>query len=267
VVVGRAATEQFVVPCIESALNDDEEQVVNEALACLSILISTSLLTRTSLLGTEAQPATAHADGRPIREKQGVIKKSATLLLHPVDTVRQNAASFIFFCWRHLGKTDTHAFASRILQPYLQYNPSFETLQHFISCLKAPTTSLGSTNSKAASSAASSSINSEVEFSVKLARTLIVPSQWLNEPTLPSLPLWYESLQRVARENPNLSDPYFSLGIRAFEQVYGINVPVPSTSPNQQMITSWIGDENLLQVAKDASKVTSLLSGPQVRKC
>jgi phosphoinositide-3-kinase regulatory subunit 4 len=217
VVVGRAATEQFVVPCIESALNDNEEQVVIEALACLTTLISTSLLTRTSLMGTEAQPASLHSDGRPRREKQGVIRKSAALLLHPLDSVRQNAACFIHFCWNHLSDTDTNAFAAQILQPYLQYNPSFESVHHLVSCLKAPTMSLDHASSKEAK-ASSIAIDGEIEYSLKLARSLSVPSQWFNEAALPVLPTWYETLQRAYETNPSLTDPYFSLGIKAFEQ-------------------------------------------------
>lgn len=218
VVVGRAATEQFVVPCIESALSDDQEQVVNEALTCLTSLISTALLTRTSLLGTEAQPASSQSDGRPRREKPGVIKKSAALLLHPLDSVRHNAASFICFCWNRLGETDTLAFASEILQPYLQYNPSFETVQQLVSCLRAPITNIDSANIKRVTRVPPTNINAEIEYSIKLARSLAVPSQWFNDTSLPPLPIWYESLQRVAQTDSNLSDPYFSLGIKAFEQ-------------------------------------------------
>ena len=218
VVVGRAATEQFVVPCIESALNDDEEQVVIEALACLTTLISASLLTRASLLGSEASPASNYTDGRPRREKQGVIKKSASLLLHPNDTIRRNTASFIFYCWKHLGPTDTHAFTSKILLPYLQYNPSFESLGHLISCLKAPTTILDTVGDKSKSQMTQININGELEFSAKLARSLSVPSQWLNEPTSLSIPMWYEALQRLTLSNPQLVDPYFSLGIKAVGQ-------------------------------------------------
>lgn len=288
VVVGRAATEQFVVPCIESALNDDEEQVVNEALVCLTTLISTTLLTRTSLMGTEAQPASLHTDGRPRREKQGVIRKSAALLLHPLDSVRQNAACFIYFCWNHLSDTDTNAFAAQILQPYLQYNPSFESVHHLVSCLKAPTMSLDHASSKSAKTS-SIIIDGEIEYSLKLARSLSVPSQWFNEAALPSLPSWYETLQNAHGTNPSLTDPYFSLGIKAFEQgenlgalptirvidesallliyislVYGISVPFASKPPNQHVITSWIGDINLPKTANEESNVNDLLSRPEV---
>lgn len=216
VVVGRAATEQFVVPCIESALNDDEEQVVNEALVCLSTLISSSLLTRTSLLGSVVSPLSNHSDERPKREKQGVIKKAAALLLHPSETVRRNTAAFIFFCFQQLGETDVHAFASLILYPYLQYNPSFESVKHLLSCLKAPTTTLGPTG--VMTSLKASNINVEIEFTQKVARSLYVPSQWFAEHNCPCLPTWYESLRRVAQMDPVLNEPHFSLGIRAIEQ-------------------------------------------------
>jgi phosphoinositide-3-kinase regulatory subunit 4 len=214
VAVGRAATEQFVVPCIESALNDDEEQVVNEALACMSTLISTSLLSRTTLLGTEATQS-SHRDGRPRREKEGVIKKTATLLFHPLDAVRKNAASFIYMCWKDLGETDVHGLASQMLQPYLRYSPSLESLHQFLACLKISDTTLGHKSSPIKHHLRTSNINTEIEFSVKLARILSVPSQWFKDAFIPP---WYESLNAAASANSTLSDPSISLGIRALEQ-------------------------------------------------
>ena len=288
VVVGRAATEQFVVPCIESALNDDEEQVVVAALACLTTLISASLLSRASLLGSEASPASHYTDGRPRREKPGVIKKSAALLLHPKDSIRRSTASFIFYCWKHLGPIDTHAFTSKILLPYLQYNPSFESLEHLISCLKAPTTSPGPAGEKSKSEMTTMDINGEIEFSVKLARSFSVPSQWLNEPTSPSMPIWYESLQRLALSNSQVIDPCFSLGLKAVGQgesycffmdslflidlnsfmprcvVYGINIPFSSQPTNQQLVTSWLKDKDLASISKDDAELKTFLSRPEV---
>ena len=50
-IVGRAATEHFVLPCLESGLVDGEEQVVAAAVRCLAELIELGLLSRTVLLG------------------------------------------------------------------------------------------------------------------------------------------------------------------------------------------------------------------------
>ena len=62
------------------------------------------------------------------------------------------------------------------------------------------------------------SIDTEVDFSLKMARSLSVPSQWFSEPTSLFIPTWYEFLQRMAQTTSKMCDPCFSLGIEAFEQ-------------------------------------------------
>jgi phosphoinositide-3-kinase regulatory subunit 4 len=51
-IIGRAATEHFVLPCLETALVDGEEPVIIRALQCLSELLRMGLLTRALLLGS-----------------------------------------------------------------------------------------------------------------------------------------------------------------------------------------------------------------------
>ena len=51
-IIGRAATEHFVLPCLETALVDGTESVVSRALKCLSQLLTIGLLSRSVLLGT-----------------------------------------------------------------------------------------------------------------------------------------------------------------------------------------------------------------------
>ena len=50
-IVGRAATEHFVLPCLESGLVDGEEQVVGSAVRCLAELVAMGLISRSVLLG------------------------------------------------------------------------------------------------------------------------------------------------------------------------------------------------------------------------
>lgn len=50
-IIGRAATEHFVLPCLETALVDEEEPVISRALQCLSQLLGMDLLARSLLLG------------------------------------------------------------------------------------------------------------------------------------------------------------------------------------------------------------------------
>lgn len=51
-IIGRAASEHFVLPCLEIALLDGEELVISRALQCLSELLRLGLLSRSLLLGT-----------------------------------------------------------------------------------------------------------------------------------------------------------------------------------------------------------------------
>jgi phosphoinositide-3-kinase regulatory subunit 4 len=50
-IIGRAATEHFVLPCLETALVDAVESVVSRALQCLAHLVTMGLMTRSALLG------------------------------------------------------------------------------------------------------------------------------------------------------------------------------------------------------------------------
>lgn len=51
-IIGRAATEHFVIPCLETGLVDGEEVVVTRALQSLAQLSKFGLLSRSILLGT-----------------------------------------------------------------------------------------------------------------------------------------------------------------------------------------------------------------------
>lgn len=51
-IIGRAATEHFVIPCLETGLVDGEEVVITRALQSLAQLSKFGLLSRSILLGT-----------------------------------------------------------------------------------------------------------------------------------------------------------------------------------------------------------------------
>jgi phosphoinositide-3-kinase regulatory subunit 4 len=57
-IIGRAATEHFVLPCLETALVDGEEAVVSSALKCLSELLRMGLLSRSLHLGMTSTAST-----------------------------------------------------------------------------------------------------------------------------------------------------------------------------------------------------------------
>ncbi len=149
--------------------------MICEALSCLIALVSLSLLTRTSLLGTEIAGSTAShnkSSTRSRRKKQGVIEKCGPMLLHPSRIVRRNAASLVCMSSRVLGDADSEVITNRLLQPYLQYKPTFESTHHLLACAKAP--SLRKTESIMRPS---ETIQADFEISSKLAKSLSVPSQ------------------------------------------------------------------------------------------
>ena len=204
--VGRAATEQFVVPCIETALNDEVEQVIYEAVSCLNALTSLSLLTRTSLLGTEIAPVDQSVRSR--RKKQGVIEKCGPLLLHPSHIVRTGVASLMCMCSRLLGVADSEIIVNQLLKPYLKYKPTFESTPHLLACAKDPTSSGKST----ANLTPSEDLQAELETSAKLANSLSVPNQNSVELVAKSDFIWYEPLHIAASKNQCHSAAIYTLG-------------------------------------------------------
>ena len=73
---------------------------------------------------------------------------------------------------RVLGDADSEVITNRLLQPYLQYKPTFESTHHLLACAKAP--SLRKTESIMRPS---ETIQADFEISSKLAKSLSVPSQ------------------------------------------------------------------------------------------
>lgn len=120
-IVGRAATEQFVVPCVETALIDDEEVVVSSALHCLASLVQMGLLNRVVLLGNNLKYRSG--DGRVSDQSNlGILEKYCALLVHPSDDIR-HAASFLFAtCFRTIGFPDDEVHIMPIMRPFLRYD-------------------------------------------------------------------------------------------------------------------------------------------------
>ena len=217
---GRAASEQFVVPCIETALSDDVEQVICEALCCLKALVSLSLLTRTSLLGTDtAEPSPLLDDlTRPSRKKQGVIKKCGPLLLHPSRIVRTHAASLILLGWQILGNIDVEVVFCRLLKPYLQFKPTFESISHLCACAKVPLKQKCESSMDMNALNSSMPQNDSMEISSKLSHNLSVPSQMSAVRDTKRNIEWYDALLRAASENPSFSVPLYSLGFASIQE-------------------------------------------------
>ena len=211
--IGRSATEQFVVPCIETSINDETEQVTCEALSCLSTLVSLSLLTRTSLLGTDIAGSSAlpgRSPTRSRRKKQGVIEKCGPLLIHSSSIVRRWAAYLVCMSSQVLGIVDSEVIANQLLNPYLQYKPTFESISHLLACAKAP-----SLRKPAVKPRPINNIQAEFEISAKLAKSLSVPSQ--------------ESVELVAKNDFNCYADLFRQTCNAAIQIPRTPLLIPST--------------------------------------
>ena len=219
--VGRAATEQFVIPCIETALNDSVEQVISEALQCLTTLVSLSLLTRISLLGTEVAgltPSANESQSRSRQKKQGVIRKCGPLLLHQSQVVRSNASHLVLMSWKVLGDTDAEVFINHLLRPYLNYRPTFESMAQLKACLKAPSSDLDRSLKTRGNDIVNSNIDAEIEISAKIASQLSVPSQKASELASKGSFKWYEPLHLAAAKDAALSAAFFSLGFACLQK-------------------------------------------------
>ena len=234
--VGRAATEQFVIPCIETALNDEVEKVIIEALNCLSTLISLSLLTRVTLLGNDIagnSPRRNESPRRSHRKKQGVVKKCAALLMNPSPIVRQYAGSLIISCWKILDETDSEVFLNMLLRPYLRFKPtSFESMVHLFACVKLPQSKKNVTTDALT---VKSNFDTEIEISAKLASILSVPNIQSVELVSSCIPMWYESMMRSSLENQALSPSFLSLGFVSLRQ--GKSILVDSFGNHFHMMT------------------------------
>lgn len=145
-VVGRVATQHFVVPCVETAIFDEEEQVTSQALICLASLVNLGLLTRTMILGSTSRQITdgtisttvsrttatstspLSSSARQTSDSPGLLEKYAPLLLHPSKGIRQGMHSLISATCKSIGYPDDFIFVLPILMPYLKYEPSSKEL-------------------------------------------------------------------------------------------------------------------------------------------
>ena len=126
--IGRAATEEFVLPCLEIGFIDLEEQVIRCALMCLSRLVELGLLSRASLVGTTAESNMNVRTGNP-----SLLDRYAIFLMHPCDGIRRTAISVFVRACRALGSPDHVVYVLPILKPLLKYQP---TVQHLLDAEK-----------------------------------------------------------------------------------------------------------------------------------
>ena len=120
-VVGRAATESFVVPCVETALIDNEEMVIVNALRCLTSLVRMGLLTRAVLFGT-CQSSMKKVHEKSARQRLGILEKYSALLMHPFDDIRHSISLLFAISCTSVGFPDNEVLVFPIMRPFLRHD-------------------------------------------------------------------------------------------------------------------------------------------------
>lgn len=116
-IIGRAATEEFVLPCVEIGLMDAEESVIRRALSCLTQLIEMNLLSRSLLLGSS--PAGAVGS-----QSSSLLSRYVVLLIHPSDELRHEAAMTYSAAWKAVGSPAREVYFLPMLRPLLRHHGS-----------------------------------------------------------------------------------------------------------------------------------------------
>jgi phosphoinositide-3-kinase, regulatory subunit 4 len=128
--VGRAATEEFVLPCIEIGLVDREDQVIRHALACLCRLIEVGLLSRAILLGGANRPYNQHnSSSLATTSTQSLLEMYSAFLIHPSEGIRHGAMETFATACRAAGSPDLFVYIVPIMRPFLRFQP---TLKHMM---------------------------------------------------------------------------------------------------------------------------------------
>lgn len=117
--VGQMSVEEYLLPYIVPAVKDDVEEVIVNALNCLTLLSKEKLLRKSLLLDA--------------------VQQAAHLLRHPSQWVRRSAVKFITASSESLHPVDSQVYLSPILLPFLRREPtSLVSEIDLFSCLKPP---------------------------------------------------------------------------------------------------------------------------------
>ena len=132
-IIGRAATEEYVLPCVEIGLVDVREAVICNALSCLSNLIEMKLLSKSVLLG--------ETTNTPVPATPMFLTRYAALLLHPAREIRGEATKTFSSLFRSVASPKFDVCLMPYLLPVLRFQPSTDqifTALGLQSCLKEP---------------------------------------------------------------------------------------------------------------------------------
>jgi phosphoinositide-3-kinase, regulatory subunit 4 len=119
--IGRAATEEFVLPCIEIGLVDSEERVICSGLSCLSRIAMLGLLSRNAIIDNSIQQ-------NMVPSSPSLLKKYGPLLLFPSESVRDSAICAVVSICTMIGLPDCNVYIFPLLCPYFRGRPDFSVL-------------------------------------------------------------------------------------------------------------------------------------------
>ena len=114
---GASVTESFVIPCAERCLTDINDDVVQAALQCLHNIVSAD---DESDENTDSDDVIASAVSLDLQTSVIVnaCSKSAPLMCHPIQSIRDAAIGFFASAAKKLGPVDTFAFLAPIVEPF-----------------------------------------------------------------------------------------------------------------------------------------------------
>ena len=129
-IIGRGGTEEFVLPCIETGLVDNEEQVIAQALSCLSRLIDQGLLSRALLLPQDESSFNNET-------KESILDRYSALLIHPSKAIRMSTIQTFCATCRALGSPDGAVYVAPLVRHFNRFQPSWRHLSDEVSMKKS----------------------------------------------------------------------------------------------------------------------------------
>ena len=133
-VIGRASTEEFVLPCVEIGLVDVQEAVISRAISCWRSLVEMNLVSKSVLLGENPPGVTEASDS-------GWLRKYSALLVHPSSDIRSEAADTFCTVWNAVGSPTREVYIVPVLLPLFRFRPNQTMLSHgagLLSCIEHP---------------------------------------------------------------------------------------------------------------------------------
>ena len=118
--VGRIAFTNYVLPCVEQALFDVEESVIQRAVHALTELCHLGLFDKRVMLD--------------------IVQKAGPLLCHPSAWIREECIAFVLAMADTLGLANTHCFLLPALQPFLTQPIARVSRSTLLPVLKPPLT-------------------------------------------------------------------------------------------------------------------------------